>query len=600
MSNGEGEVVHVAVRQPPDETYSALIAEAYLRPIRSVVMVDDEFPTLDELLRGVIDKENAWKGSEKDAEVVRDVLKFSREKEWLVDVHDGKEVSLEGELHIAPHLHHSDLMILDYNLVKNEASGDKAIKILRKLSSSDHFNLVVVYTNDDLRRVWEEVSISLASQEYVFCEPAAAAKVMAAVSEWEETNDKILSELSALITNDTYFNERFLPAWQRSHRERRSVGELVRSLPPLGGEAIDTRDLFLWLLDKHHSKLRSQMANSGGNVAREFSDEINWIRTERIFVTIVSKQHSPSELEPKLLSALVASRPTPYQLLLSRMRAEVDERGGVAEAEIVNDEYTQAGWLAELFKASPFDQKRLLASTVSRNWEALADRLSSNIEKFTSRLTRHVVQREEKDVFKEYFPRAVRDAKEKSTSHANCFISTKPVDRSHLTTGHVYRMPSSEGCATFEYWVCLSPACDLVPGQRDKGWYGRLGRAMPFLAVQLHAVSLDLALDRATENVSLFIRTDKGVETFSFCLEGNPHSIPYWEQMFAGDLGKFRPGSPSAFEVHRIAEVEGALQLDSQTAIIVAQLRYEYALNLLQRLGNVLSRIGLSFRGKDQ
>jgi hypothetical protein len=571
-------------------------------------MVDDEFPSLDELLKGVIDNEKPWKGRREDAEVVRDVLKFSREKKlpWLVDVHDGKEVSLDGELQIAPHLHHSDLMILDYHLVENDASGDKAIRILRKLSSSDHFNLVIIYTKgytgDDLKRVWEEVSVSLASRDHVFCEASEAAIVRTAISEWEETDAKVVPKLLAPITNDTYFNERFLPAWQKSQRERTAVDELVRGLPRLRGEAVDTSHLFLWLLDQYHSELQRQMADKGGKVTREFSEAVNWIRTERIFVTVVSKRHNPRELEDKLLAALVASRPTPYQLLLSRMRAEVDERGGVAEAEIVNDEYTQAGWLSELFKVDSFNQKRLLASTVSRNWESLADRLSSNIEAFTSRLTRNVVQRGEKDVLKEYFPSSVRGAKEKSTSHANCFISTKPLDHSHLTTGHVYRISTvgEGGAASGEYWVCLSPACDLIPGQRTKGWYGRLGNAMPFLAVQLHVVSLKTALDRATDNVSLFIHTGKDVETFSFCPGGNPHASPYWEQMFAADLGKFAPHSPNTFEVQRIAEVEGTLRLASRTATIVAQLRYEYALNLLQRLADALSKIGLSFRGKDQ
>jgi hypothetical protein len=605
MSNGEGKTVQ-AFDPSPNETYSKLIAEAYLRPIRSVIMVDDEFPSLDELLKGVIEKERPWGGRIQDAETVRDVLKFSREKKlpWLVDVHDGKEVSLDGELKIAPHLHHSDLMILDYHLVQNDASGDKAIKILRNLSSSDHFNLVIIYTKgytgEDFRRVWEEVSISLVSRDHVFCESVEAAKVKAAVSEWEETDDKVLSKLLAPITNDTYFNERFLPAWQKSWVERRAVDELVRSLPRLRGEAINTTNLFLWLLDQHHLSLRGQMAERAGKVTREFSEAVNWIRTDRIFVTVVSKRIRPSELEERLLTALVASRPTPYQLLLSRMRAEVDERGGVAEAEILNDEYMQAGWLSELFKVDSFDKKRLLASTVSRNWESLADRLSSNIEEFTSRLTESVVKRGESDVFKAYFPRAVRDAKDKSTSYANCFISTKPVDRSHLTTGHVYSMPTSGGGANLEYWVCLSPACDLIPGQKTKGWYERLGNVMPFLAVQLQSVKLGNALERVNDNVSLFIHTGKEVETFSVCPDGDPRVNPYWEQMFAGELGKFGSPSPSTFEVHRIAKVEGTLRLESRTATVVAQLRYEYALNLAQRLTSVLSRIGLSFRGKDQ
>jgi hypothetical protein len=122
---------------------------------------------------------------------------------------------------------------------------------------------------------------------------------------------------------------------------------------------------------------------------------------------------------------------------------------------------------------------------------------------------------------------------------------------------------------------------------------------MPFLAVQLHAVKLTTALEKVTENVFVFIRTGKEVETFSFCPDGNPQANPYWEQMFADDLGKFGT-EPATFQVHRVAVDKGQLGLGESTATIVAQLRYEYALNLVQRLAGTLSRIGLSFRGRGQ
>ncbi|MDD2661099.1 MAG: response regulator receiver domain [Methylococcales bacterium] len=123
--------------------YRDLIREVYIDPIRTVVVIDDEFPSLDGLIAKELKEEGAWDGKRDDANKVKEILQFCRKKEnaWLVDVHDGKNDEI-----IAPHLIHSDLMILDFHL---NDDGGKAIKILKKLAESNHFNMVIVYTNGD-------------------------------------------------------------------------------------------------------------------------------------------------------------------------------------------------------------------------------------------------------------------------------------------------------------------------------------------------------------------------------------------------------------------------------------------------------------------
>ena len=50
---------------------------------------------------------------------------------------------------VVNHLHQSDLLILDYQLDKSKSGdGTLAIQILRDLISNEHFNLVIVYTNE--------------------------------------------------------------------------------------------------------------------------------------------------------------------------------------------------------------------------------------------------------------------------------------------------------------------------------------------------------------------------------------------------------------------------------------------------------------------
>ena len=178
-------------------------------------------------------------------------------------------------------------------------------------------------------------------------------------------------------------------------------------------------------------------------------------------------------------------------------------------------------------------------------------------------------------------------------AHLNCANSTKGVVSSHLRTGQVFKT-SSEGQQD-DLWICLSPSCDMVPGQKTSGWYGRVGEFLPFVAVELESCKLETALNSASQNIHLFLRIENDVKAFTFHPNGNLHASPSWEQMFAANQGQFADGT-KAFTVHRCAATAGGLVTQSTQATVVGQLRYEYALNLLQRLSGVFSRVGLDFK----
>jgi hypothetical protein len=146
-----------------------------------------------------------------------------------------------------------------------------------------------------------------------------------------------------------------------------------------------------------------------------------------------------------------------------------------------------------------------------------------------------------------------------------------------------------------EYWICLSPACDLVPGQKERGLMGRLKDSMPFTAVQLEQTTIKNAIKNVNHNIFLFLEIDNEICAFTFHPEGNLKTNPAWEQMIAEKKGIFeiegkelqiwRPGGNS----------QEGITMEKHTARVVAQLQYEYALNLLQRLGAIMTRVGLNF-----
>lgn len=576
--------------------YDEFIKRAYIDPIRTVIVVDDEFPSLDGLIEKELKGARPWAGLEDDAKRVREILSFCRTKQrpWLVDVHDGREVSIAGEEKIAPYLHHSDLMILDYHLAGDAGTGDHAIKILRDLASNDHFNMVIVYTkgeNGSIESVFRQIAVGLTYVDLnLWLEGRPRSMVDEVIAELEVEDPDIVDRLLDLVSNQTYLSVRRegnaralieLPDWAAI---RELLGQHAQAATI--NEALWSR----WLIAKKQERIAGQLSPTDlGKVASDWNNDFNWLRTDSLFVTVVSKTHHPHELPDKLLTAIRNWCPSPHQLLMAKMRAQMDERGVLAESGVLRDKFLQAGWTQQLFDGAAADKKQTLKNTVDRHWEALGDNLRADIDLFAGELAAHLEALGRDEVFKKF----VRiDWTENETSilkRLNTYANLKTTfEHSHLMTGHLLKFENGE------LWACLSPACDLIPGQKQGGWFGRLGDHMPFMAVLLHKVGDDVALPLANQNIFIFRTGDDDEGCYSFCPGGKIQSNPHWEQMFAANGGRFSD-SEGTISVGRLAQGAKEIEFQSSTAHIIGQLRYEYALNLLQRLGTNFSRVGLDF-----
>lgn len=646
--------------------YTSLVRQVYIDPIRSVVVVDDDFPTLDGLLATANEEirqsapgvqvadalpvsasaapaaHNAdslemmlerpvtvssqpmaaqpymsmrFDGRRREVERARELIAACRRRDrpWLVDVHDGRPGSGADELAIAPSLHHSDLMILDYHLDGDFGSGDRAIKILQKLASNDQFNLVIVYTkgvDGDIREVFEQIATSLTYRDGVEFYDARLQAIAALIAEWEEEVEdyEVLNNLKDDVSTLTYLSERGEKGWIL----RSDLGDRLKSLAQRCPPGIKQKDreydvdgkqssvrlhagtmCELAFAERHKERFDAMSETDLGIVQCAFGADANWIRMDRLFVTVVNKDHAPDALVEKLVSALNAWAPGPHQLLMGKMRAQLGEKGVIAEGDVLRDRHLQAGWFREMLD-NDGDSERVMHHSINRHWEALGDRMHSDVKAFAKDLFDNFRAADRAAIEKRYVPNGIQLDEE--LAHLNHYYSTKPVDRSHLTTGQVLKIvPSDAENQPPEYWVCLSPACDLVPGQKTRGWRERLGQSMPFMAVQLGTTDLPSSLKRVNENRFVFVRTGDHISALTFVADSKSTSMPVWEQMFAAKNGRFVEGK-CAIQILRTREVNGELAVDSCEAEVVCQLRYEYALNLLQRLGGSLSRIGLDFR----
>jgi len=334
--------------------------------------------------------------------------------------------------------------------------------------------------------------------------------------------------------------------------------------------------------------------NDTGPVGVRLTGNIPWLRTDRLFLTIISKSESPAVFEDKLSKALVDSFPTPHRLLVAKMRAAIDEHGTRAENAIIANRAVQTAWLDDFLNDKPADEDSTVLVAINRHWEAFGDNLKEDLSKFSGRLRTEFLTDDKTQIFIKSGLNQAELLKDETLADYNGFISTKPFDRSHLTTGHVFHSEDKQ-----EFWICLSPACDMVPGQKSAGWSARLGKSTPFNGFRLWEVSSALAAKNARTNHYLFFRLDDKIMAFSIYKEGNTGNGPEWEVMFAANAGIF--DVEGRLTVAKMVSAEPDLGIVSSTVTVFAQLRAEYALNLLHRVGSFLFRpgLGMYFKGKN-
>ncbi|WP_158044250.1 response regulator receiver domain [Skermanella pratensis] len=141
----------------PEANLSTLVQETFIDPIRSVLIIDDRYPTWEKIFgeSGYDPTNNKWADREKMLQVVSQFR--AKSPALTVDIHDGTD-----NAQISSYLHQSDLLVLDYHLESSAPYGVLAADILRRLMNSTHFNLVVVHTEiDDLIEPFNNILLSL-------------------------------------------------------------------------------------------------------------------------------------------------------------------------------------------------------------------------------------------------------------------------------------------------------------------------------------------------------------------------------------------------------------------------------------------------------
>lgn len=577
-----------------NKIYRDLVKEAYITPIRTVVVVDDEFPTLDRYVETLLQKNHSNSNEEKkydlrNVEIIKNLLNYSRadDRYWLVDIFDGGKINFDQNFSIPKHLQHSDLMILDYHLKGDSGTGEDAIKILRMLAESNHFNMVAIYTkghDGEIGKIFNEVIFALFKNN-IICDltPRERETVNNVLDEFDNIFEELIDDNAFLLIRsliDSAEINKFsqTPAW---------IGFFERLTTRLGRKDFSQMAVLKYVLGKLLNDYKSWFSNIDYGKLSFFMDkDVNWIRVNTLFITIVNKKEEPNIIPEKLLNALINWQPTPHQLVMSKMRAQMDDYGIHAESGVMRDRLLQAGWLSQFYLDHADDRALSWKNNIRYHWLALGDKVREKMCSFSDSVSSYLEMMGREAVFSRFY---MNEFEEKNIClRMNSFNSFKPhIDDAHLMTGHVLKIVGDE------LWVCMSPACDLVPGQKNSGRFKKMGNMMPFIGVKLHKINEGDALKEANSNSHIFMSEEFGNSCYSFHPMGIFSASPHWEVLYAENKGRF---NQRGLKLQKVNFNGTSLDVEFFDAQVVSQFRYEYALNFLNRLGGSLSRVGLDYK----
>lgn len=579
--------------------YKDLIKEAFIGPIRTVTIIDDEYPTLVSLLNSKIGHQDALKNNqtnEANLERLKNIISMCHDQyKWSVDVFDGNCPRLGENEEMPLHLNHSDLVILDYHLNGEPTvdGGQRARNIIKTLNLNNHFNIVLVHTkgNDgEIESVFKDILLDLYHIQ-IPDDLLPAPETESAVSTWLDDNEGgkdcpwIIHNFSELLFLDVLRCPDPKKALNTKHPKypfpgfKNDIIEIAKKIN------ISQEELVKWkMLELLKNSISTDNSVKGIPKWHWDKEGYNYIGTGRVFVSVIKKsdvENPSSELYEALNLSLTQFNPSPMRLLMAKMRHELDERGIEQASLIIENRYTQAAWLYDLINnyTNPLAHDK----AIDLHWEQLARSTKEELRKFSTSLSNTILRIDpnKKQIIKHFFKDCVGN-NGLALGHLNAFACSTPVMNSHLITGSVLKMDN-------DYWICLTPACDLVPGQRLGQWSERIGKEyLVFKGVKLNSININKANESASSNEFLYLNINGKPLSYNLG-DGNP----IWDTFYANNLGKL--SNDKSVKLLCIRKQDDNLILKEVIACVIAELRYEYALNFLHKFGSNQTRVGLGF-----
>lgn len=456
-----------------DDIYAAAVEQSFRdNAIRTAVLIDDQFP---DYLQSFDPDPKKFR----EADRARSIYSYIHGRGLICDI-----VNWQGDadkrLESIDKARKSDLVILDYKLEGDSASA--ALQILRRLANTDHFNLVALYTADKVADV--ALAVAAAMRGVPQSDPRNALSVEEELASQAFLEDPETRSVDGPALQAWLRDGDFPAAWKKLLVERLKAAELnpglMRKLLP--------EMLRRWLGDispgyEHEAEPILSLRSGESDAANV------WVQCGSCFVTVIRKVPSSADVDEgeyiwnKLGAALREWHPNLYRLLLSDIQNALEQES-IADHE---------RWLADDLCVGlglyllPTEESAVAGHGDSDRGsvESLIDRF---VDMIRQRLSLHgriaatgtELLRERLGVAPQRQPEeSVRHARARQLAHlpdnvvpdwrngvarsVNAFMVSDLYRGSHVTTGSVL-FDADAG----KYWLCASPACDLVPRGDDQ------------------------------------------------------------------------------------------------------------------------------------
>ena len=558
---------------------AALIKEAFIDPIRFALLVDDQFPVYSTKIAETTPPPAL------DSPRAAELFNFCRGRGWLCDVDNASKGN--AELERMEHLNQSDLLVLDFHLDRvNAQDTTLSLQILQRLARSDHFNLVIIYTAADPIEVVRDVGFSLGARQNITNHKEAA--------EFLENCAPATIEATRMALNldvvDSYLSGKFPDANAKNMRkilidyDREKTG-LFNDVIGIMCEKLMSDRVTSFIADKSISKLKVQ--GSFG-----IASEVSWVTSGNVFAVVVSKDEQPAVLVDKLMAGLIAWDPSVLQVMLAHARAVLEKTGRLTDQLVLDTPSRQAGWfLRILLGANHAARQNHIRELYERLFTQLIKTVSPRVVDFALRLI-EPVEGNNLPMRAKQLASGATDTSDMIVYHAvNEHLCSEYFTDEVITTGVVFRNKSVPP----KYWLCASPACDLVPGQNTKGWDRELHPLRQITTARLkpicNSVAVGNLLTTATRGRHIFLTIDGKALALEVVTDDSREMA--LEIMFLISEGKI---VDDKFSGHIISCDQQQLpRLDLVDFEVVALLRPDYANRLLASVGHQRSRIGVDF-----
>jgi Response receiver domain len=570
------------------------IQDAFLGDLRTVILIDDQFPSYDDACAG-----KAHERSETKRAVA--LGKGFRGLGFTCEVENNPVPPSE-------HVQKGDLIVLDYHLTGDHDDGSKARQVLRELLGYAQQHLVIVYTSDPQpRSVWLRIMASLAGNESENPAEFDNDEQEDEFKEWKRDRNYELSE------------EPFI---QFLKRDKKWVAASLRELE---GHGLNPGKLRKFASRVAHMQVKGYGGTYRPKLHRlEVSGKgSTWIRCDNLFVVVVKKgdeedlhsaeKNAATVLRDHLLDALCEWNPSFLRVMLNFARHRIVEQGFIGDDRVLKDPTSEAGWLMFMEGGTPEERKERVTALYGRLFEDLVVEALDQIEKFSAEHADSFVGQysasstnvsssaiDSVEVANQSLAAVRRRAgvdenvKDESILHSlNDYLAFEPSIPTFLRTGTVFIKLLDNGRFDGDPAICTTPDCDLVPRVPKSGWGKRLS---PHIPVLYRPVSMSKefaeALTRAEESRSLFRKVDNISQVLELFTKEGGHRRP--EMIFVEDQGRISPSGE--FRARGVHSPDTTLELQApQRYKVIGQLRARYAMRLLHETGHHLSRIGVDF-----